>query len=328
MTTTVSEPFDKMSFSRAPWSPDGTHLAMRLLTHNGLAVLSIIDGSIVFLDETHPNSDAPLWSPDGRYLLFRTETINSQTPPRIAVYGLESGVIERETLPVELISLVGWSPDSSKVAMIRWNKENEMNGQVPVLEVLDLASGIAKVYQNPGKNFWVDGSWSPREDKLVLFGVDPDMGIPEPGFLVYSYRSIDLIDLDTGLVNLLLVGGTHDDEVNNSELPSLYINKMPWSPDGESIIYSDLGKVCYLDISSISVLCPDDLNSILLSTGAVGVDYPSWSPSGEWIGFVLSLPDTYGGPIAVIRPDGSDLRFTDQSSGEITLFGPVWSPNQ
>lgn len=328
ITNTIGKPFENMSFSRAPWSPDGTRLAMRLLKHDGLAILLVEDGSIEFLNETPPNADAPLWSPVGNYLLLSTETIDSQTLPRLAIYSLETEEVELETQPVELISLVGWSSDSSKIALLRWSSESEANGRLPVLEVMNLVSGEVQVYSNPGMDLWVNASWSPNDDKILLFGINPDLGFPEPGFLIYAYNSIDLIDLRSGQIQPLLVVNTSSSNVSDNELPKLLVNTMPWTPDGNSIIYSIQGKVCLLEISNRIEICPDELNNAIEATGASGGDYPAWSPTGNWIGFILSFPNRYGGPVAAIRPDGTEIRYTDIDSGEVTLFGPIWSPKR
>jgi hypothetical protein len=93
------------------------------------------------------------------------------------------------------------------------------------------------------------------------------------------------------------------------------------SPDGSRLVFIS-GK----DGTTNLMLCAADGTGLTAVTSFKNGEQaynPQWSPDGEWIVFDYSVRD--GRDIAVIRPDGSDLRFL--IDGEDDSRSPVFTPD-
>lgn len=332
LTKAIERPPD-MRFSSRPWSPDGERLALRLLADESVASLRLADGTISDFEDIAPNAGIPLWSPDGRYLLYGTVSETDHRLWSYEVFDLKLQDVVLQTDPAMIYDGLGWSFDSRKIAYVRVENFEDDSERTLTLVILDVPSAQTQTYPSPQDRLWVSGSWSPTAHRLLLFENDPALGVPEPGFPLIVHRGIHLLDLETGRIEVLKEESTHSNEgyresSAEGQLPGLYINDMPWLPDGERIIYSDRGFICYLEVTMVTEDCPDALNSAIMQNGAIGGEYPSVSPTEEWIGFILSFPSQHGGPLAVIRPDGSDLRHTYLEEAKTSVLGPIWSPKR
>lgn len=107
-------------------------------------------------------------------------------------------------------------------------------------------------------------------------------------------------------------------ETNVSQHPAL--DRCPdWSPSGRQIVFvsgREGGDRLYVVERDGSGLTP---------LGVAGT-CPVWSPDGQWIAFSYHyLHDLWSPTLAIIRPDGSDLRrLTDYTDGELE---PTWTPD-
>jgi hypothetical protein len=329
-----------MSFSEQPWSPDGRQLAafFRIKTETWQRHLVLINaetGELKYLENaaditprlasTNASASVPIWSPDGRYLLYAINTEEDQYFYQIAIYDLMLEQVVYLSSPMRLINLSGWSYDSQQIAYIRWDEPLTPAESTPLLEVMDVPSqAIQQVEQSPG-HYFKQVFWSPTGRQLVAYigGVDWYESLT-----TYGYEGIYLIDIENGSFEELKGPGIREDVhdyYSNPDASTYLVNGTPWSPDGQNIIYSDSGLLCSLVIASRQETCFSALNEQLIQLGAVGAGYPQWSPTGEWIGFVMKIENQHCSPVAAVRPDGSDLRFTDLER-DCALFGPVWSP--
>ncbi|MCL4265021.1 MAG: hypothetical protein KJ069_17525 [Anaerolineae bacterium] len=338
----ASESLEDMSFSKQPWSPDGRQLAAILRTRDSdsgvvvkeeLALLDLNTEELIPLENTTFASSRflsssaipffPIWSPGGRYLLYAFSIEGDQASYQMVLYDL---VTRQETLlssPVRLHSLAGWSFDSQQIAYLRWSLPEEGEGKT-VLEIMDIPTQTVHQMRQPADISIALAHWSPIDHHLALYigGVDE-----ESTLTTYGYDEIYLLDTKNEIFEQLKAPSTREDEYyGNPPNQGYIVHNTPWSPDGQSIIYSDRGLLCSLVIASRQETCFTEVDEQLSQLDAVGGVYPTWSPNGEWIGFVMKLDSVHCSPVAVIRPDGSDLRFTDVEAGDCSLFGPIWSP--
>lgn len=334
----ASQDLEDMVFSLQPWSADGRQLVTFLRTEDSvakraLALLTLETGELTFLENAQfvssrfLSSNAqfwpPIWSPDGQYLLYAISTEEDQYFYQIAIYDL---LVQEEVFlspPLRLISLSGWSFDSQQIAYIRWSDPLTEAESKPVLEIMDISSYTIEQLEQSTALSYEMAHWSPTSKRLVLYIGGVSWHDP---LTTYAYDEIYLVDSQSRSFEQLKGPSTREDEYYESDNPAYFVHGTPWALDGKSIIYSDRGLLCSLEIVSQQETCFIALDEQLIQLGAVGVEYPGWSPNGEWVGFVMKLDSVFCSPVAVIKPDGSDLRFTSLETGDCSLFGPVWSP--
>ncbi len=310
-----------LSVGFGSWSPDGRQLVGWSREFQTLAILSLETGELMPLEDASPSAYAALWSPDGRYLLYLVDLgMNGNSRfEQLTLFDLETRQERALGEPLELLSLIaliGWSPDSMRVAYTQWidSSDGEL---VTAVDIVDILTGLITRFTSPPITL-LEGSWSPTENQLLLLGDENaySPGLPHIQLEMGGHTMIFLYDVANGSLDQLLG-------------PSSYlVSKSPWSSDGKRVIYSDWGRICQLDISSREETCSSEIANAIALPGVEGGWYPSWSPTGEWIGFLLKMESLQCSPIAVIRPDGSDLRFTDAESGDCAVFGPIWSPRK
>lgn len=298
-----------------PWSPDGRLLVGWDRKNQELAVFDIGEQTLSPVRDSSASYSAPFWSPNGNYLLYSVPG-GSPVTSTVVVYdfGAESETILAEE--VELLSLSGWSYDSQEVGFVYRYREGE--DLATALEIVDLGSANHTTISLPSTNIEA-ASWSPTTKELLLYAT-PGEPSYNPELPVYLHWELYLLNTSTGTV-IPIPGGDDGDE------HSYYIHNMPWTQDGDRIIYSDTGIICMFDLNSGMENCPQQIQSAIEASGAADGRYPSWSNDNKWIGFVLHFQSEQCSPLAVIRPDGSDLIFTDSQAGACSVFGPVWSTN-
>lgn len=214
------------------------------------------------------------------------------------------------------------------------------------------------IFEDPQKQlrgtaWWPDGEWiafgsgaffegpNPTPTRLMLIRPDgsglraltnPDENCSMPTwsrdgkFIAYRYakgarRGLAILTVATGETRLLDTGS------DLATFPS-------WSPRGDWISFTSRRNGDY-DVYAIH---PDGTGLTQLTNSAGNDAHSSFSPDGEWIAFATARggfkdeailtpvnPQPYG-EIAVMRPDGSDLRvLTDNASEE---GAPTWVPTE
>jgi Tol biopolymer transport system component len=322
-------------YSVQAWSPDGTQLAGWSQEYDAPTIVTFETGEVTLLDNISPGaSGAPAWSPDGRYLLYSVAIDDPNAEDEIRYYALYDLQTHQEQLfskPIDpgVFSGLGWSYDSRRIAYMSWLTPPDNSGEnETVIKVVDVFTGDERQFSSPAPVWFLAGSWSPTDNKIVLFANEKTPSGPGEGQTHYAYDEIYLLDVDTGNIEHLQGPGSRPATADYGGLVDYFLNRIPWSPDGRKIIYGDRGTICYLTISSREETCLPGVNEAIAQIGAVGGNYPSWSPDGEWIGFILKFESQYCSPVAAIKADGSDFQFTDLDTkiGGCTLFGPIWSP--
>ena len=110
--------------------------------------------------------------------------------------------------------------------------------------------------------------------------------------------------------------------------PGLYPNVSEWSPDGSRIVFDalrpgeELSTIWMIDADGqhLTELTPPDPGT----AGRDGYSKPTWSDDGSLIYLVHGIhpgPSRLG--IAVMRPDGTGLRYVDDGTGYEHL--PDWT---
>jgi Tol biopolymer transport system component len=249
----------------------------------------------------HISGKAPVWSPDGRKLVFGKQPRRRGAACRpagrckdeIYVINADGTSLRRLTRNALVDSHATWSPDGRRIAFTR--DRDEFTANIYVMNAD--GSGQRRLTPNLQRRPWVELAWSP-DWKKIAFVASGALGALD----------IFVINADgSGLRNVTNTWTTSFD--------------LAWSPDGRRIAFLD-GPV---DGAPLTVVNADGTGKQRL-TRLLMVDLgpPSWSPDGRTIAFIGGS-GVAGGLIYTVHADGTGLRKLTHGPG--SSVGPEWSPD-
>jgi Tol biopolymer transport system component len=246
------------------------------------------NGRIAFVGASHNNTWSQIYTmlPDGTDV---TQLTNDAPP----IYS---------TMPT-------WSPDGTKLAVIRVSLDGSTFDEI---WVLDIENGQeTRLYDHGAPSQIIDLAWSPDGTKLAFSVLD------DPYSQCGDIYVIDSAD-GSGLTNL----------TNTPQCEQHF----DWSPRGDQIVFTNWAGPTD-DSPDLWVMDADGSNRTELYVPPTSVGSPDWSPDGTRIVFsVYNLETAFNDlDIYVINADGSGLtNLTNTAStpqkAEIEV-DPAWSPD-
>lgn len=201
------------------------------------------------------NFSNPIWSPDGKKILFQSFNINSPILEDIWIINHDGTQLFNLTKDSGFNALPNWSPDGTQIA---FSSEDAGNSEIYVVDVN--GSNLKRLTSNPALD--VNPIWSP------------------------DGHSIAFLSNRAGSLNIYIM--KHDgSDINNINKSLENVTNLRWNPNGQVLSYFSDNNLWLIDIDgndnhSVS----DDL--------VIGFPNPSWSPNGQYLLFTAkSLSDSY-----------------------------------
>lgn len=246
------------------WAPGGDRLAFRTGDYRagGVSVVEASTGDVRVLTPASGDDSDPVWSPDGRRLLFR-RTVAAGEPAersRIFVADLETGEVARVTDSVDALheSHASYTADGRWVVFI---SDGNLHALGPAGRRLRLGTaapfGLAYVLPRPGSSEFVYAAHGEADSARMLL-VDPDRGL--------------------------------EVELDRTDQHYFWWEDAVWSPDGRWIAFEVDRSDCSHRGTGLYLHDVDRGEKRLLATIPVTADIGAirWSPGGDQLAVLAS----------------------------------------
>jgi hypothetical protein len=216
-------------------------------------------------------SDSPCapadWSPDGRWIAYRSDCDPAQTPPCSPKQGLW---VKRADAPPRHIaptsSAWSWAPRGATLA----NMSMPTSG-TPTLSLINPATGRSKTLARVPGHVW-DLVWSPDGTKIAFL----------------KGKTIEIISTSTGTRAVI-----------SPLRPVNGLGTFSWSPDSRRIAFSLDTRPRGGHYMTYVATASGSGTPELLGEGT----WPAWSPDGRWIAYKSVTPNE---GLWTVKPNGSD----------------------
>lgn len=270
------------------------------------------------LDSAAPTDTAeetPDWSPDGTRLVYvvRGPDTAGVGQDHIEVWMIDADGRHAQQLtdcrpPCQQEAYPAWSPDGTKIAMMRFDGGTD---GATHLQVLDLATGVAKdlAYSPDGQVAYHWPRWSP-DGRWITFTAE-------------TYTDPSEATLVTSRIARIATDGSSDGKPELLTPKTLLAAGSDYAPDGRQLVFGTwtpdtdppaTGSLMLMDAGGSE---PTVLTG--LDSGGGAALQPTWYPDGSRIQFTY-VPSGRGPEAASIRPDGSDLVHLAPSGGSSPLY--------
>jgi tricorn protease len=297
----------------AKFSPDGTKIAFTA-NYDGGTDVYVMDarGGVPIRLTYHPAGDYVLgWYPDGRHILFRS---NREYPDRgMEIYKVSVDGGMPEKLPVDRAGLTALSPDASKIAYNRIDREfrtwkRHQGGTAQDIWMGSLAKGdfhritdwkgtdSFPMWQGDFIYFLSDRdagtlnifSYDVGSGKITALThyTDYDVKYPSigPGAIVYQYgESLYILDLASGKARMVDVRIPSDRVPMKAEYvdPARNTGAFGLSPDGDRLLLESRGEILVVPADK-----EDGPSENLTRTSGSREKDCAWSPDGKHVAFI------------------------------------------
>lgn len=263
--------------------------------------------------------DHPDWSPDGSRLAYETWTPDVSNPALDRVELWVSDVDGSNARQVTTCSSTcfqrawpAWSPDGTRLALVRYDRLADGTWGPSALEILDLATGDIRVVTETtdGATVYYTPRWSPDGTRLVA-GVETFTDATETTLVSAVLAVFEADGSDAAAPQVLTP-------------PGLVARYPDWHPIDDRIVFQASTTDPEASTTDLYVIRADGTglaNLTNLGSGA-GASMPTWTPDGRRIAYSQQA----GSPIktaAFIDADGSNATSVSSDLAAVPRLRPT-----
>ncbi len=303
------------------WAPSGKLITVSM--HGSLFNVDPATGKATELTADGRYDSSPVWSPDGKWIVYTSQTPNG--PIQLAILDVSTGKTRLLTQDNATYLDPAFSPDGRRIAYVttgttgrfhihvREIRDGQWDGG-PTAVTTDNSYGSDRLYVGAW-DMHLQPDWTPDGKELVLV----------------SSRDVPLGSGDIFRMPVQPDGMRHAARIFREQ--SLFRTRPQVSIDGKRIVYSSHAGGAD-QFSHLYVLPVKGGAPYKLTAGGYDHFSPRWSPDGESIAFIsnegglpqLALLETYGGALKKVeirervwkRPMGTlRVRVRDKGTGKV-----------
>jgi len=316
------------------WSPNGEWVAYTTQADPKplRKIYNPRTGDVQTLKDANKPYDQMLWSPDSRYLVYRTTF--QETRYKISIWDVQKQQIVT-VLDIGTSEYPLWSPTENRLAFADANS--------PDIIIYNVADGTKQHYEgghigswSPDghflalyrrdknqRNFIIDVRANPQDafdDEIGTIGVNSDAAWSTDG----RYLAMATFDADNGSKGTIYIVDVVTRSSQRLKIDPLDYDKFIWSPVGNKLIFAANPEV-FNGIPAFTSLWMFDIDSNKSSEYSARISIVSYEHALHWSGTGLYITIDTGSEVVLMN--SATGRMNIINTGDQTFSQSYWSPD-